>query len=658
MTTRSFTSLSIAFGSFTTSALAAQPVGVVSHIKVMSDHVEDVSSLEAWKSAFIKPGMSDQEKALAIWRSAVMFRHQDVPPREFISNEPDVHDPIKSFNVYGYGQCCCASAHIEALSRYIGLESRGWAITGHSVPEVNVGGHWCMLDASLINYFPRPDGSIAGVEEISRSITDWYGAHPGYRGDNDKLYHFMLGEGWKRGPAVLTGSRFYDQNGWLPAATHGWNSSMTEFGSGPKNFVYEYGSAVGYEVNVQLRQGERLTRNWFNKGLHVNQEGGGERPGLLNKSIGDEDLRYSPRFGDIAPGRVGNGTLEYDVPLAGGTFRGGMLEVDNLSASGEDSAGGPAVHVKDTSKAGHFSFRMPSSYVYLSGALDAKAVVGDGGAIVIELSDNNGLDWKPLTRITVSGAQHIDLKTLVYRRYDYRLRLTLEGKGTGLDALRVSHDIQHSQRPLPALAQGSNHIKFSEGAEEGTITINPATQPEWKGKNAYYTDFHPDLRNIADPNLRVQNGAGDITFPIQTPGDITRLRVGAHYRARDARDGWKIETSFDGGKRWTSIGALEGPTGIGSSRYFVLTDVPTGARSAKVRFSGVERNTTTLMDLRIDADYQEPRRGTAPVKITYVWDEMGQKHTDVHVSSTSDEAYDIHCGSKPLMKSIILERAD
>ena len=32
-------------------------IGGVSHIKVLSDKVEDVSSIEAWKNSFIKPGM-------------------------------------------------------------------------------------------------------------------------------------------------------------------------------------------------------------------------------------------------------------------------------------------------------------------------------------------------------------------------------------------------------------------------------------------------------------------------------------------------------------------------------------------------------------------------------------------------------------------------
>jgi hypothetical protein len=49
-----------------------KPVGVVCHVQVVSDKVPDVSSMEAWKRAFIKDGMTDQEKALAAWRTTVM----------------------------------------------------------------------------------------------------------------------------------------------------------------------------------------------------------------------------------------------------------------------------------------------------------------------------------------------------------------------------------------------------------------------------------------------------------------------------------------------------------------------------------------------------------------------------------------------------------
>jgi hypothetical protein len=92
----------------------AQPSGVVSHIEVLSDKVPDVSSLEAWRHSFLKDGMTDQEKALAVWRSTVMFQHQDAPPYEYLTNE----------HVYGYSFCSVASCDIECLARYAGLRAR------------------------------------------------------------------------------------------------------------------------------------------------------------------------------------------------------------------------------------------------------------------------------------------------------------------------------------------------------------------------------------------------------------------------------------------------------------------------------------------------------------------------------------------------------
>ncbi len=629
--------------------------GVVSHIKVTSDKVEDVSSLQAWKQAFIKPGITDQQKALAIWLTVVKFRHQDIPPNEYLGVETHVHDPIQAFNVYGYGQCCCASANIELLARYIGLDTRGWGIVGHSVPEVRVGGSWCMLDASLINYFKRPDGSIAGVEEVSRNIDEWYKQHPQYRGNDGKLRQFMPQDGWKKGPEVLAGSPLYNDNGWLPAATHGWYSNMQEFGSPKKNFLYDYSTAIGYEVNIQLRPGERLVRNWSNKGLHVNMLDG-EAPGCLSKAIGQEDLRYAPKFGDLAPGRIGNGTLEYDLPLASGAFRRGMLVAENVAARSEDGAA-PAVHVKAAGKPAELIFRMPCSYVYLSGTLTLQGVVGSGGAIDVAFSQNNGLDWKPLAHITESGTKRMDLKALVFRRYDYRLKLTLTGKGTGLDALKVAHDIQHSQRPLPALDKGENHIHFVAGPQEGTITIQGSTDPKAQGKNLLYTDFHPQLTNIESGSMRPTGAKGEVIFPIQTPGDITRLRIGCSYRARDAKDGWTIDASFDDGKIWHTVGELEGGH-VGFSKYFVYSDVPPHARAALVRFSAHQRNTAVIFDERISADYMEPNGGFAPVKAIYEWEENGQPKRDVHVAGKEDESYTITCAAKPVMKSIVLELAE
>ena len=629
-------------------------VGIVSHIKVLSEKVEDVSSLEDWKKTYIKPGMKDEEKALAIWRTVVKYRHQCAPPNEFLSNEGNVHDVMKTIHVYGYGQCCCASADVEELGRYIGMDARGWSITQHSVPELFYGNKWHLIDGSLMDYFRSPDGSLAGVEEIAQAVKDWHEKNPGYRGADTKLRDFAQKGNWrKNGPPLIATCETYTEDGPNLAGWHGWSSTMCEYDG--KHGVYEYGYSQGYQLNLQLRPGEKLTRNWFNKGLHVNMDGG-EAPGPMK---GRDGLAQQAKLGDIAPGRIGNGTLEYDVPLADGAFRGGALAAENLATKAE-GAKEAAVTVKDAAKPGVLVLRMPSSYVYLGGELNFKAVVGSGGGVTVSFSDNNGLDWKPVVAATASGEQKADLKPLVYRRYDYRLKFELKGAGTGLDAVKISNDIQHSQAPLPALAAGPNKIAVGAGPQEGTITVEGSTNPGSAGKQVMAEAFHPELKNVKAENLRVQEGpdGGTVTFPIETPGDLARVRFGGFYRARDAKEGWTYQVSFDGGKTFKDVGKAMGPA-AGCCKYVTAEDVPAGCRKVLVRYQGsAVRNTLCLFDFRIDADYKEPAGGFRPVKVTYVWEEGGQEKKDVHVAKTAADAYTITCGKDPLMKSIVLELAE
>jgi hypothetical protein len=630
----------------------ASQVGIVSHVKVLSDKVEDVSSPEAWKKSYIIEGMSDQEKVLAIWRTVVKYRHQTDPPNEYIQD--NVHDVFKTIHVYGYGMCCCAASHVETLARYLDLEARGWGITRHSVPEVSYDGSWHMVDGSLMNYFLNPDGKIASVAEIKKAVMDWHDRNPGYRGNDGKLRKFAAGGGWKKGPPLLasTGDRFWDAGGINMAGWHGWPATMQEYDGDA--FVFDYGGSMGYRVNVQLRAGERLTRNWSNKGLHLNMLEGGDQS--LTKDA--SRLGMCRKLGDIAPGRIGNGTHEYDVPLADGSFRLGALAAENLATSTEDKSSPAAVHVKDPARPAVLILGMPSSYVYLSGQVSLKLVVGPGGSIVVAFSDNHGLDWTEIARIDHSGQQQLDLKPYCYRRYDYRLKFQLDGKGTGLDALSIRHDVQHSQAPLPALLAGDNKITFSAGPHEGTVTLEGATSVAFrdKGRSLFYKDFHPILTgNVRTDGMRVE-GKGSITFPIATPGEMTRLRVNAFYRARDKRDGYEVEVSLDGGKTFNPVLKLGGPIPA-TSRYFTIADVPPGTKEAQLRFNGHTVNTTMLFGLRIDADYRQPHGGFRPVKITYAWEEDGKPRRHEHVAARPEETYTIRCGPKTVVKSFTVELA-
>jgi hypothetical protein len=154
---RAVTTLVALFAAAICGSARAQDVGVVSHLNVVSDKSQDISTLEAWKKTYIKDGMSDQDKAVAVFDTVVRYRHQANPPKEYLTSAEaggHVHDPLKSFHVYGYDQCCCASAKVIGLSQYLGLQARGRDISAHSVPEVMCNGKWSLVDSSVMNYHP------------------------------------------------------------------------------------------------------------------------------------------------------------------------------------------------------------------------------------------------------------------------------------------------------------------------------------------------------------------------------------------------------------------------------------------------------------------------------------------------------------------------
>ena len=165
-------------------------------------------------------------------------------------------------------------------------------------------------------------------------------------------------------------------------------------------------------------------------------------------------------------------------------------------------------------------------------------------------------------------------------------------------------------------------------------------------------------KNVREDGLLVLTaGSGEVVFPVETPGDMTRVRVGVYYRARDQHDRWDVGVSFDDGKTFRTIGRCEGPT-RNHGKYFVLRDVPEGTRKALVRFAGTQRNTTMIYQTRISADFREPHGGFRPVRITYAWQEGTVERRHVHVARSPKEAYRIFCGNVPAMRSLSVELAD
>jgi hypothetical protein len=644
-------------------AAQERPAGArVNNLKVLSDKVDDVTTVENILKSFTDPRMSDAERAKGLWTAAVRYRHQTAPPDERLAADWEAHDPVKVFNTYGYCMCCCSSAVIEALNRLDGREARGRILNGHSVAEVRYGGGWHMYDASLVTFFPKPGrGEVASVDEITAAVTDWYAKNPGYRGNPARLVELMRRDGWlgyKQGPALLANCPFYEK-GYFPARTHGWDATMAEYDRACE--VYEYGYQVGHRALFSLRPGESLVRDAGNLGLHVNGRAGWD---ALQARAPQADLVYVKDFyPGYNGGVVGNGYHRYAPNLAAGGLAAGAEVHENLTGSDRS----PALRVWTADKPGVAVVPLTSPYVYLGGRLTLKAVcTTKGDRVAVSISTNNARSFTPLWTAENPGTTQtvVDLKDHIHRRYAYWLKIeisTTAPDGVGLEAFAVENDIQHAPRTLPWLGTGANTITVAADGDTGlasrAITGRITPDARFAGNESTRS------MGVTFENLDVKDGAcwwksgvGTMTVPVETPGDLTGLRFCTQFRARGTRDAIRVGVSFDQGKAWKDVTTHAGPT-QGRSETARFTDCPKGARRALVRYELGGNNTIGILSFRVDADYTDPMaaKDFRPFVVVYRWKENGAEKTDRRTVDKLPTTYRIDTATTPEMLSVSYE---
>lgn len=644
-------------------ARADEPAGRVHNLKILSDKIDDVTTVDNLRKSFVKPGMSDAERSRALWTAAVKYRHQAPPPNEFLAADWEAHDPVKLFNVYGYCMCCCSSAVLEALNRLDGRTARGRILNNHSVPEVFYGGGWHMFDASLLTYFPKPDGRVAAVDDIAQALADWYAEHPEYHKNQAQLRKLMRSgqwSGWKtQGPGLLAGCPFYEA-GMFPARTHGWNDTMWEYDR--KCGVYEYGYHVGHRALFSLRPGESFVREAGNRGLHVNMDFQPEGPALTKKAP-EGDLVYLKQFlPGYRGGVVANGYHRYAADLAAGGLAGGAEVYDNVTAGKS-----PALHLKEGGKPGVIVVPLESPYVYLGGRLKLSAVRRSVDAqVVVSLSTNNGRTFTQLWKADRLGSQDatLDLKDRIFRRYAYWLRIGLTAPtpdGAGLEALSVENDIQHAPRTLPWLDQGANSITIAADRDPALATRTIAcriTSDAAFNKNETTGTMGATFENldVVDGACWWKHGVGTMTIPVEVPGELVSLGFSTQFRARGERDLVRALLSCDGGTTWQEMAAMPGPT-PGRTDYHRHTLIPAGTRRALLRYELTGNNTIGILSFRIDADYRDPRAGGAmrPFDVVYHWTENGLAKTKRQRVDRLPSTFQLEAGRNPELVSVSCE---
>ena len=123
----------------------------------------DLRSISAIVARAIEPGMTDKEKAMALWWQQIQHRfHYEGDNQELLS-------PVKSLNVYGHNTCGNDSICLAGLWKTAGLKVAPARLVGHCVTQVFYDGAWHLFDGDMHSlYLLRDNETIAGEQDLVR----------------------------------------------------------------------------------------------------------------------------------------------------------------------------------------------------------------------------------------------------------------------------------------------------------------------------------------------------------------------------------------------------------------------------------------------------------------------------------------------------------
>ncbi len=129
----------------------------------LSNGQNDFRSLDRIVARAIEPGMTDREKARALWWQEVQHRFH------LEGDNDELLDPVKVFNVYGYNTCGNDSICLAGQWRTAGLKVAPARLVGHCVTQVFYDGSWHLFDGDMHSiYLLRDNETIAGEQDLVR----------------------------------------------------------------------------------------------------------------------------------------------------------------------------------------------------------------------------------------------------------------------------------------------------------------------------------------------------------------------------------------------------------------------------------------------------------------------------------------------------------
>jgi len=602
---------------------------------IVSEHVADTSSLEAFRQFPAWRDKTGQDLALAVWQYFVgtetgVFHY--APIRE----GPDpvdwefrmVRDPLKMLNVYGYGFCGAFGPTTAGLFEAMGFaqaRSVGLPAVNHNVTEVWYDGDWHYFDTDLRGVIFERDGqTIASIQDVI--------AHPDLWTDPSRKIEPFFPED----PDLSVYARTY--------------------GEKPPDYCYHWFMS-GSTMDFALRPGESLTRWWRPQGGRwSHQEEDAENEWWKNL-ITQEPYGAKGNHPRFSLWTHGNGLFDYQPTLRKGSrdFEDGVFDAQNVTLTDE------GVTLAQEGE-GEAIFEVLSPYVIVPkvGHLDDRrddceasmVTFTSRGRVRVSISLDYGRSFAEVATVTEAGATTLDLTPYLRERYQYLLKFTLAGKRseTVLQSLHIRTWVQVAPASLPRLKQGVNHLRFHLGDKHGLSTL-PWFQMPNLGNREEMSRYWVREPQDYDPERFTARLKGELEllFPAPPGRKIQWLSLGGHFSTyqREAAANTRNEMwyALDDSDEWRLAYRADVPTWHSHWHYAydqeIMLEKP--VEQVRVRYVGQPGVNAVRVNLHSLQPGERPAQG---IVVTHGFKMEGQWHEKRFALDGPGE-YTLDCPQEP-----------
>ena len=398
---------------------------------ISTDKSYDSSSLDAIIKSVIKPGMTNDEKAIAIYNYCrLTFYHFAYP------TEKDGIGPLKAVNVYGWSLCGGLHTVLGELYKKAGFEYRyrGWSNPGHTTIEVKYDGKWHYLDNFLSFYaWDKNKKTIVGQDEIIKDPDLALKAGEEGRGPENILSCGDTAKG------VVTGTK-------SSKVLSGWGGSIKQ-------------SDGTYTMDFVLMSGQSLELDWGRDGVKKYVGYAGKNPMYPQHTCGTKEYRSHSVQGPIlehyGQRSFANGKLVFAPDFTNPECLKDVEKKENARISN-----GNLIPLSPNASCS-ITFKMGSPYIVTLAEVNVEFLSEDA---------KNKIEYSLDKAKWEDGA---NLAKGVKSSFVYYVKIT---SPKGMKSLTATSIVMHNRAALPFLVNGDNKVTVKAknfkpaGKEKFTVT--------------------------------------------------------------------------------------------------------------------------------------------------------------------------------------------